>query len=229
MSTQGPNAAQIRAAISLLNWENKDLAAACGVTDQSISNIKRGITRPQPKILANIQNVLERNGIEFTENSGVRFKSDNVTVFDGPEKFDAFTVFLYEHLKVRGGDVCLSAEDEWLFAKYRKDPDLHRKRMKELYDQGIIKSFRILADKSNFTNKYGYSTYKWQPHASLSPTAFYCFGDCLALISFVHNPPPYVVVLQSEPIAASYRHAFEIAWSVAKDPPASMIAKEPPL
>ena len=50
MAIQKPDAAQIRAAISLLGWENEKMAKACGITAQSISNIKRGNTRPQPRV-----------------------------------------------------------------------------------------------------------------------------------------------------------------------------------
>jgi hypothetical protein len=90
--------------------------------------------------------------------------------------------------------------------------------MQDLHDRGLIKSFRILANESNFLMNYAYHEYKWQPGPSIAPTGFYAFGDCLALISFAHDPAPYVVVLQSAPIAASYRQAFDIAWEAAKSP-----------
>lgn len=75
----------------------------------------------------------------------------------------------------------------------------------------------LITNISLFTPRY--ATYKWQPDSALFPTALYAFGDCLALIYFAHNPPPYVIVLQSAPIAASYRQAFDIVWAAAKDPP----------
>jgi len=47
----------------------------------------------------------------------------------------------------------------------------------------------------------------------------------LALISFEHNTPPYVLVVQSAPLADSYRRAFDIAWAAAKEPPKPTEAK----
>jgi transcriptional regulator with XRE-family HTH domain len=225
MTIQQPDAAQIRGALGLLRWENEDLAKACNITPQTISNIKRGVTRAQPRILAAIRRVFEYSGIEFLDNSGVRFKTNDINVYDGPDHFDEFYDFLYDHLNRHGGEVCLSVDDERLLAMYRKNPAVHYDRMQNLSDKGIIKSFRILANKSHFATKYPYNSYKWQPGSSVAPTAFYAFGDCLALISFTHNPPPYVVVLQSAPLAEAYRQAFEIAWAVAKVPPPSK-AKE---
>ena len=77
-------------------------------------------------------------------------------------KIGDFYDFLYDHLKDNGGNVCLSIVDERLLSKYRKDPAKHYERMQDLSDRGVIKSFRILANKSNFANTYPYNQYKWQ-------------------------------------------------------------------
>jgi len=95
----------------------------------------------------------ERRGIEFTEHEGLRFKANAVEIYEGRERFDDFYAALYMHLAQQGGDVCMSVTDARLLAKYRKDPDLHRKRMKELADAGRI-TFRILAAQGNFTSAY---------------------------------------------------------------------------
>ena len=64
-----------------------------------------------------------------------------------------------------------------------------------------------------------YAEYRWQDKDSFPPTSFYAFGECLALISFVHDPSPYVVLHRSGPFAEAYRRSFEIAWEKAKIPP----------
>jgi transcriptional regulator with XRE-family HTH domain len=217
MATQHPDAAQIRAALALLRWENEDLARACGVTPQSISNIKRGVTRPQPRVLMSIRRVLEFSGIEFLEKSGVQFRSNDFKIYDGPDQFDEFYDFLFHHLQRHGGEVCVSVSDERLLTKYRKDPAIHYRRMQDLTDRNVVKSFRILSNHEQLVSGYSYSVFKWQPESGIAPTAFYAFGECLALISFVHETPPYVVVLHSAPLAQSYRQAFDIAWAAAKE------------
>jgi hypothetical protein len=45
------------------------------------------------------------------------------------------------------------------------------------------------------------------------------------LVSFLHETPPYVVVLQSVPLASSYQEAFNAAWNAAQDPPKSKAGK----
>jgi transcriptional regulator with XRE-family HTH domain len=210
---------QIRAARVLAEWDAEDLAAKTKLTRETIFNIERGVFRPRPATLEKIVKAFSDIGIEFIENEGVRRRPEGVEIFEGAERFDDFYDFLYEHLKRYGGEVCLSISNQSLLAKYRKDPKVHYDRMKALFASGIIKPFRILASESEYFHRPMYSVFKVQPEGNISPTGFWAFGDCLALISFVHSPAPYVVVLRSAPLAAAYRQAFDIAWAVAKEPP----------
>lgn len=210
---------QIRAARALIGVDIINLAETAGVNRDTLAAIEQGTRQPHKGSLAKVVRALTQRGVEFTENEGVRVRPGGLEVFEGPERFDEFYDFLYEHLRKEGGGVCLSVTDETLLARYRSDSAVHYKRMQELHDQGVVTSFRILANKSNFAAKYSYNTYKQQRAASLSPTAFYTFGDCLALISFAHETPPYVVVVQSAPLAAAYVDAFNAAWDAADEPP----------
>jgi transcriptional regulator with XRE-family HTH domain len=211
-------ARQIRAARGLLGWEAIELSKRTELTPKTIANIEAGRTQAQAGSMERIAQALIEGGVEFTANQGVRLKPNEVDFFEGAERFEAFNDFFYEQVKTHGGDICLSVTDERFFAKYMRDTIGHYERMQKLYDQGIFKSFRILANQSNFATKYNYNTYRWQSEASLGPTAFYTFVDRLALISFVHTTPPYVVVLRSAPLASAYRIAFDAAWASASDP-----------
>jgi transcriptional regulator with XRE-family HTH domain len=212
---------QVRAARGLLGWEATELGKRTNLSRETIANIESGRTQAREGSLERIAKALEAGGVEFTANQGVRLRPSGLEVYEGPERFEEFYNFLYEHLRTQGGDVCLSVTDERLLTKYRKNPAIHYERMMDLRTRGVVKSFRILANKSDFSPDYPYNEYKWQADATVSPTAFYTFGDCLALISFAHNPAPHVVVLQSAPIAESYRQAFDIAWAAGREPPLS--------
>jgi transcriptional regulator with XRE-family HTH domain len=210
---------QIRAARALLGIDIISLAEAAEITRNTLAAIEQAARQPHKASLSKVVQVLNERGIEFTSGDGVRMRSTDIEVFVGPERFDAFYDFLYEKIKARGGDICLSVTDETLLARYRTDSAVHYKRMQELSDRNVITSFRILANKSNFAAKYSYNIYKWQRAASLAPTAFYTFADCLALISFSHPTPPYVLVVQSAPLSAAYVEAFNAAWQAAENPP----------
>ena len=221
MSTQTPNAAQIRAALGLLKWENETLAKACGVTPQSISNIKRGVTRPQPRILSSIRNVFEKHGVEFLENSGVRLKAEGVEILQGTDGFRKFYDLIYDRVSHDGGIICVSGVDENLFAKYQKGfGENHMERMTKLVRARKDIRMRILVREGD-TNLIAtsYATYRWQNPESFSPTAFYVFGDYLGLISFEGENAPKVILIHSAIFAEAYRRQFSAHWRSAVTPP----------
>lgn len=204
----------MRAARQLVEWSADDLAEKVGVSKESILNIERGDKRARSSTMDKIVFVFEEAGIEFTDYEGVRRKPLDIEIFEGVERFDEFYDFLYQHLFLKGGDVCIYAVDENLFAKYRGDPELHRRRMKELVDSGKV-TYRILAAKSSF--KSAYAQFKCLPQTLPSLSSFYVFGDCLAMISFSHEPAPYVVLHKSGPFAETYKQTFNLLWESAKD------------
>ena len=210
---------QIRAARGLLGWDAAELGKRAGIHRQTIANIETGRTQPQAGSIEPMAKALTDAGVEFTANEGVRIKPSDIEIFEGPDRFAAFNDFFYEQVKQQGGDICLSVTDERFFAKYMPNTIEHYERMQKLYEADVFKSFRILANESNFATKYTYNTYKKQRESGLSPTAFYTFANCLSLISFVHTTPPYVVVIQSPPLASAYTLAFNAAWDIADEAP----------
>ncbi len=212
-----PTGKQVRAARVLAGWDAEHLAQSTGLTAVTILKIERDEAMPRPATMEKIVRAFDKEGIEFTDNQGVRFKPTGVTVYDGVAAFEDFHEFLYLHLKQHGGEVCLSIYDEPSLAKYRKDPEIHRSRMRELVGSGKV-TFRILTTQSSW-NTRGYIQFKWLRNQRPLPTGFYAFGDCLALVSFVDPQSPYVVVLQSGPMTEAYRQGFNIAWDSAENPP----------
>lgn len=52
------------------------MAAALGVSRQTIANFEQGVSQPYPRTLDAIQQELERCGIEFTNGSGIGVRFD---------------------------------------------------------------------------------------------------------------------------------------------------------
>lgn len=77
---------QIRAARSLLDWTQDDLADRSGISKYSVTNIEGGRTEPQKATLDRIIRSLELAGIEFIE-EGVRLNRNTVTLLKGDDWF----------------------------------------------------------------------------------------------------------------------------------------------
>src|SRR5580704_318389 len=67
---------QIRAARSLINWTQQELAKATGLSLAAINNLERGIGMPRVQTLLYVQQALERAGIEFTDGPGLRLRGE---------------------------------------------------------------------------------------------------------------------------------------------------------
>lgn len=213
--------AQIRAACGLLDWNNEEFAKHIGLTPTSVGRFMSG--KNKNGITADAHEAIVRafkDRVEFTDNQGVKLKPRGIEIFEGKDQFEAFYSFMYAHLEQHGGDVCLSVGNEKPFSQYRTTEafEAHRRRMRDLVESGRV-TFRVLTSQSNHFQTSTYAKYRLQPEQSASPTAFYAFGDCLALISFDHEPSPYVVLHKSGPFAEAYRQSFNAAWQNAKTPP----------
>lgn len=221
MGNHFPTASQIRAAMAMLKWENKELGAAAGVSEKTIYTVKTGGSRPQPRVLDSIRKALEDNGIEFTEQDGVRRRSESVQVLQGPKDFQAFYDIVFDHLKQQGGTVCVSGVDEKLFVKYQEEQaETHRERMNVLTKKrGDIQVMILIREGDTNFVATSYASYRWQNRQSFSPTAFYVFGDSLALISFQSENAPKVILIRSAVFAEAYRRQFAEEWDRAKIPP----------
>jgi len=214
-------ARQIRAARGLLGWDAVELARKTGLTKETISRIEIEQVRPQERTVLKILRVFNEAGVEFTPNTGVQLKPQNVEVLEGTTGFACFYDYVYEHLSQHGGTVCVSGVNEKLFIKYHGEFAAgHIERMAELVKQRDDLMMRILVEEgdTNFVSS-SYAQYRWLPKAYFSPSSFYVFGDNLALITFAHEPSPLVIFIKSASLADAYRHAFDLAWTQSIEPP----------
>lgn len=210
---------QIRAARGLLKWSAVNLAEKSGLTRETINKIEDDLVQPREGTVADIIRVFSENGVEFLDNDGVKLRPQSIEIFEGRERFDEFYELIYETVKRDGGDMCIAGCSTKLFSKYRKDPQLHRKRMAELYSEHKIAVRTLIEEGDTYMPNTSFTKYRWQKKEYFPPTAFYVFGPCVALISFENITPPYVILIKSALFAEAYRRSFNNAWESAEEPP----------
>jgi transcriptional regulator with XRE-family HTH domain len=64
------NSAQCRGARGLLGWSQSDLSEASKTATKTIADFERGARQPYPRTLEDVQQALERAGIEFIAENG---------------------------------------------------------------------------------------------------------------------------------------------------------------
>lgn len=206
------NAAQIRAARALLDWNRDQLAAASQVSVPALSKIETSKSNPHPDTLVKVQNALEQAGILFTDNSGVKLKSDIVQVFEGREGMKLFADDLYLTAAQHGGEFLISGgnQSDFFEAIGPEYLELHAKRMSELTGFSV----RALKPASRPEESgLDYIQFRWLPDHMFFSIPFYVYGEKLAIILW---KPSRVVVLHDKRIAEAYATQFETFWKLAK-------------
>lgn len=211
-----PSGTQIRAARALAGWDRPHLAKVTGLNRTTLLYIEQDKNSPKDDTIQKIVSAFKNAGIEFIENDGVRRSPTGIEVFEGRDQFETFMTFMYEYLEQFGGEICVYVQDEGLLQRTRKNIDAHRARMAALVKAGKITG-RILSakgvDQSEWAEIRRIPINEDEPHVS-----FLTFGDNLALISFDHKNPPYVVLHKSGPFARVYKNIFAASWEKAAPP-----------
>jgi len=88
---------QIRAGRGLLKWSAATLAEKAGLTRDTINKIEDEAVQPREGTMKDIVRVFDENGVEFTDNYGVRLKPQGVEVLVGHEGLCRFFDMVYEY------------------------------------------------------------------------------------------------------------------------------------
>lgn len=204
---------QIRAARSLIDWKQADLAKATGLSLKALSNIEQGLTVPRISTLQAIEDALRAAGVEFLDNNGVRLMGEVMEIqkFEGPEFLRLLTD---DHLAVLRGpedEVVGCFADENVFVtsesnqntRYYAEKKRRRFRQRFIIRKGIKKFFGDAKE------------YRWLPEKLLGKVGFMVYGDhyCLTLWE-----ARQCIVVRSQSVADTYRAQFDFLWDMAEVP-----------
>lgn len=207
---------QIRAARSLLNWNQEDLAGAAKISKPAIANMERGTAIPRVETLNAITKALEDAGVEFIEGPGVRLRGQTlrVDIFEGNDAIFRLWNDQMQTLK-NGGERLMSGVDERTF-----DFVAGKERFREVLDKfrrnGITSKILILEGDNYFVEPI--SHYRWIPQNLFNQVPYFIYGDKYAI--FIAEPVPRIVLIENKAIANSYRKQFEFIWNNAVVPSA---------
>jgi transcriptional regulator with XRE-family HTH domain len=202
---------QIKAARSLLNWKQSDLALASGISVPAIAKIEMGQGNPRQTTLEALKNAFENSGIDFLGTHGVdqrqeRFSSE---IFYGKEAI----IRIWEDIEVafrdgKGGDLLMSNLDERPFFK------LYGQRMKGVFQRRLdlkIVTRALVKDKKDFF----LMPLEWHravPAAIFGPLTYFVYADRMAILDF--KTSPRFILIQNKSLADTFRAQFEFNWSI---------------
>ncbi len=204
----------MRAARAMLDVPQGHVAQHLGIAANTLSKIESGQSDISMSRLIDIQKFYEREGIAFSENDGVAFKSSGVETYEGREQFLKFMDDVYYTAKREGGLVCVNNVREQYFIKWMGDDiNTHMERMAEISNL----TFKILIEEGDDDIlATEYATYKMLSPDKFGTLPLYLYGNKTALMAFSETNVS-VFVIQHKAVTEYFRSRFSDLWSNAKD------------
>ena len=202
---------QMRAARAMLDVSQGHVAQYLGIAANTLSKIESGQSDVSGTRLTDIQRFYEREGVEFTENDGVKWAKETIQVYDGKEGFLAFMDDIYNTANDIGGEFCLfnARPDNWIALMGQEKHKAHSDRMSLIGDKVDIKITAKRGELNLISNSF--AEYRWVPERLFNEKSFYAYGDKLAFLNF-DGENSRVLVLSNAEFSNGFRVLFNVAW-----------------
>lgn len=204
---------QIKAARSLLNWKQADLAAISGISVPAIAKIEMGNGNPRQTTLAALKNAFENSGIDFLGTHGVDQRPERFSIEILYGKESAFKIWDDVEHAFRdgtGGELLISNLDERPFFK------LYGKRMKDMFRRREalnITTRALVKDKEDFF-LMPLECHRAVPPMIFGPLVYFLYADRMAIADFTASPR--FILINNKSLADTFRTQFEFNWSIGK-------------
>jgi transcriptional regulator with XRE-family HTH domain len=209
-----PTIEQIRAARALLDWSQSDLADQAGLSQTGIARIENGTNQPNSNTLNKIKAAFENAEIEFLGDSGLRKKTGEIKTFRGETGFAKFIYDVYETIRDKGGEVCVSNVDERNFDRWQaQNREDYLAKMTSLKSEQKF-SFKILVQEGDKHQVADYAEYRFAKPENFGSVPFYVYGTKTAIILFGDDVAVYII--DNKEIANAQRKQFSLAWNAAR-------------
>ncbi len=216
---------QIRAARAMVNWSQRQLAAAAGLSLRNIHNIEAGLVVPRLETIKAIKTALEKANIEFGDDCTVTLRREvfDIEKREGEGALESLVRDFMEAYRQGTKELllCNTIEKKWV--------EMVTSAMNEEYNKSLmrfgVKERCLIAhgDKTMF----GYPTfYRWMPKEYFREVSYAVYGTTLALI--IWSPTVRIAIIRNTHIADSYRRHFEFIWERSEIPPVAELAQRHP-
>jgi len=180
------SATQIKAARAILNWLQEDLATAAQLSITTVRSLEMGCfsLRSSEKI----RMALEKAGISFLEDDGVKRRNDQCTLYKGPNSCEIFFEDMRSSVAEHGGDIlCAITSSEILteVCGHPRSSNLDRlNTLNEIADIKCIMAETMAVDRS-FKPKFQFRSI---PHNHINTLhSYFVYGTKYAHV--VHMGP----------------------------------------
>jgi transcriptional regulator with XRE-family HTH domain len=205
---------QIRAARGLLGWSMEELADKCDLTRITIRQVEDDTVQPQERTLNKIFAVLDKNGIEFLPDEGLKVRKQETRSYSGKAGYRQLLDHIYETLKSGGIIRQFNFDDLRYLPAEESFVGEHLLRMKSI--KGL--DAKVLEPANQESLHVEYCSYHSMDKKYNDMAPWYLYGDYLVLSLFETGGKREFVTVQSKLLAERYLKEFDIFWDLADEP-----------
>jgi transcriptional regulator with XRE-family HTH domain len=203
---------QIRGARGLLGWSMEQLAEKADVTVMTLRHVENDLTQPQEKTVAALYSVLDKHGIVFLEDDGVKVRKEETRTYSGKTGYRQFLDHVYETLK-NGGRIRQFNFGDLRYLPYEESfVGEHLKRMADV--KGL--DAKVLEMEGETETPVSYCSYRNLDKAFKDMAPWYLYGDHLVLSLNETGSKREFVTVHSKLLAERYVKEFDIFWNMAR-------------
>ena len=204
---------QLKAARSLLDWSQEDLAKKSGYSLATINNIERGQYKAHSATMADIIQTFERAGVQFIDGPGVKIDEADfrIKAYEGEQALG----FLFTKI----GLALEEADNEYLYISGIDESVLKQKTtekdLKVLFRRlGKNVPVRILCHKSQ-SDALGFVNFQKKIVSDEVPLIpCFLYKNRVAIV--ILKNPVHVTILYNESLADVYKALFRHLWNTSK-------------
>ena len=203
---------QLRAARSLHNWSQADLAKKSGYSLPTINNIERGLYEAHSATINDIIQTFEQAGVQFIDGPGVKIENDcfQIKAYEGEDALYHLFTKIGLALEKSEDVLYMSGLDEALLKKGTKEGDL-----KTLFVRlGKKVPVRVLCHKGQSAAFGFFNVSKKIVPDSVPLIPCFIYKNRVAIV--ILKNPNYVSILYNESLADVYKALFEYLWNTTK-------------
>src|ERR1700722_1220616 len=200
---------QIRGARGLLGWSMDELAKKADVTVMTLRHVENDLTQPQEKTIASIYSILDKHGIVFLEDDGVKVRKQEARTYSGKAGYRQFLDHVYETLK-DGGRIRQFNFGDLRYLPYEENfVGEHLERMSAIERLDA----KVLEIGGETKIPVSYCSYRYLDKKFKEMAPWYLYGDYLTLSLFETGGKREFITIHSKLLAEHYLREFDIFWN----------------
>jgi len=202
----------IRAARALLNWHQRDLAKASGLSLTAIKNFEHGSNATRSATILAMKTALEAQGVEFPPSGGVRRSDDitGITRYSGNSFIHSHNETVYAAVRQPGSEILTCSVDD---SMWHSRAIIDDNRQFHIWCKRLNIAEKILVPEGNTFFNTAKQQYRALPPEMIGKITYVIYAD---RISFIFWKKKQSFILRNSLIVETFRQQFKYLWRLGK-------------